>query len=257
MKRIKCVVIDDDQSAIEVLRRMIREIPELIPAGFTTNPDKGLEMIKTLNVQLAFVDLHMPELSGLDLIRAVGDKVQVICCSGDPNYGPQLSELDVSYYLQKPISKEKFHLAVARALERLNFGEWAGKGYAIPKYDPEEQIPFKEKVSGLLVLIPLCEIDYIQGNDKTALVFHHAGEVTEVFSTLRDIEILLPSDYFIRVHRSFLLAKGRIWKYDKVASKLILLKSCKPTEQIPIGTNYEAAVREFFADKIKRRVNGF
>ena len=252
MKRIKCIVIDDEQSAIEMMRRLIQKIPELLLVHCTTDPVKGLAYAKDPEVKLVFADLQMPQMHGLELIRELGDLVQVVCCSGYINYGPQLSLLDVSGYLQKPVCPQAFQKVVDRVISKLSYGQWASKQYAENKYDPEEPVAFQTD-GREMIIIRMCDIEYIEAQARNAAIYHTDGKV-QVLHSLKEIEAILPPKYFMRVNKSFLVAADKIATYNKREKMLKLTKSSK-SAKIKVGDYYREIVRSFFAEKFNHLSN--
>ncbi|MGO3806286.1 MAG: LytR/AlgR family response regulator transcription factor [Sphingobacterium sp.] len=250
MKRIKCIVIDDEAAARNRLKGMISNIPVLDLVLTTDDPLKVLDKVEDYKVELVFVDVEMPTMDGLELIRKLEGRAQVICCSGHSQFGDALYELDVSYYLVKPFTRERFEAAVARAFERLDFGEWAARNFVKQKYDPAEPFIFND-TNRNMVLIEIGEIDYFQADDHTINIYHHGGKQTAVTGTLTDFAKRLPSAHFMRVGKSFIVALNRIWRYNIREHTLTLKELCSCKNDIPIGKIYREQVRCYFSQQVK------
>jgi len=105
---INCIIVDDEQHAIDILETYVGQTPSLHLAGTTTNPMEALQMVSNQKIDLVFLDIHMPELSGIDFIKAINGKVKVILTTAYSEFALESYELDVVDYLLKPIRLPRF-----------------------------------------------------------------------------------------------------------------------------------------------------
>jgi two-component system LytT family response regulator len=117
---INCIIVDDEQHAIDILEIYVGQTPSLQLAGTTTNPIEALQIIASQKIDLIFLDIHMPELSGIDFIKAINGKVKVILTTAYSEFALESYELDVVDYLLKPIRLPRFLQAVQKAAGELN-----------------------------------------------------------------------------------------------------------------------------------------
>ena len=192
----------------------------------------------------------MDGMHRVDFIKGVGDKVEVICWSADIDCWQQLAELGVIYSLSKPTSFATFCRVVGRAVDRISNGELFILGYDSSTSHPEETYPFMNAKNGQVAVIHFCEIDYVSGTNKAVVLHHDAGEITEEEVPLEDIEKLLPEDSYMRVRRSFIVARYRVKTFDNEKRQIFLTKACKQTDEIPVGELYYDRVKLLLSHKI-------
>jgi two-component system, LytTR family, response regulator len=112
---INCIIVDDEQHAIDILIHYIGQTPQLKLLGSTTNPIEALQMVQELKPDLVFLDIQMPELSGIDFIKALQGKAKVILTTAYSEFALESYELDVVDYLLKPVRLPRFLTAVQKA----------------------------------------------------------------------------------------------------------------------------------------------
>src|SRR5919112_1246779 len=117
---INCIIVDDEQHAIDILIHYVGQTPFLNLVGSTTNPVEALEMVTTQKADLVFLDIQMPELSGIDFIKAIHGKAKVILTTAYSEFALEGYELEVVDYLLKPIRLPRFLTAVQKALKLIN-----------------------------------------------------------------------------------------------------------------------------------------
>src|SRR5215216_2558553 len=116
---INCIVVDDEQHAIDILETYIGQTSSLHLAGTTTNPIEALQMVSSQKIDLVFLDIHMPELSGIDFIKAINGKVKVILTTAYSEFALESYDLDVIDYLLKPVRLPRFLSAVQKAVKEI------------------------------------------------------------------------------------------------------------------------------------------
>ncbi|WP_028298207.1 LytR/AlgR family response regulator transcription factor [Olivibacter sitiensis] len=247
---LKCLVVDDEQRPIDLLCHYISQRAELSLVNTTTDPRKVPAMVEEYGVTLLFADLQMAGLHGIDLIRLLDSKVQVICCTAYDHYGPQLYELEVAYYLQKPIAQQAFDRAVDRALTLRGYRHWR-EGHFSPLDVNEEcslRLPGKKK----WISLKLVDIEYVEAKEKIAQVCYTDGKEL-VDYPIGQLERLLPAAHFVRVHKSFIVSKNRIKKYN-VDSGITLRGTADKPPVVPVGRTYHHQVQELMAQRELERL---
>ena len=203
---INCIIVDDEQHAIDILVHYVKQTPHLNLVATTTNPIEALQIVATQKVDLIFLDIQMPELSGMDLIKAINGKSKVILTTAYSEFALESYDLDVVDYLLKPIRLPRFLQAVQRVVRELE--EHRDEKYDIAE-DEDDYIFVKTESKGKLLKINLDEIDYIEGM-KNYVAIYCAGKKTLVYTSMKDLEERLPKKQFIRVHKSIIIPISKI-----------------------------------------------
>src|SRR6059058_1406672 len=114
---INCIIVDDEQHAIDILVHYVSQTPYLNLVGAATNPIEALQMVATQKIDLVFLDIQMPELSGMDFVKAINGKAKVILTTAYSEFALEGYELDVADYLLKPIRFPRFLTAVQKVVK--------------------------------------------------------------------------------------------------------------------------------------------
>ena len=238
---INCIIVDDEQHAIDILVHYVGQTPQLNLVGTTTNPIEALQLVSTQKAELVFLDIQMPELSGLDFIKAINGKAKVILTTAYSEFALESYELDVVDYLLKPIRLPRFLQAVQKAAKELeDHSDTNTESLATE----DDYIFVKTESKGKLLKINLDDIDYIEGM-KNYVAFYRAGQKTLVYTSMKEIEERLPRKQFIRVHKSFIIPIARI---TGIEGNLLRLKGV--TAEIMIGENYKPDLMEIIRNKM-------
>ena len=237
---ISCIIVDDEQHAIDILVHYIGQTPQLHLVGSTTNPLEALKMVSDQKVDLVFLDIQMPELSGIDFIKALGGKSKVILTTAYSEFALEGYELDVVDYLLKPIRLPRFLQAVQKAAGLIKEAAPAAQA----KEAEDDYIFVKTESKGKLLKINLGEIDYIEGM-KNYVAIHRGGQKTLVYTSMKELEDHLPRQQFMRVHKSFIVPLARI---TGIEGNMLSLKGV--SEKILIGESYKAELMELIRNKM-------
>ena len=202
----------------------------------TTNPIEALQVVATQKVDLVFLDIHMPDLSGIDFVKAVNRKSKVILTTAYSEFALEGYELDVVDYLLKPIRLARFLAAVQKAAKGLKEEK--------DEADEGDYIFVKTESKGKLLKINLSEIDYIEGM-KNYVAIHSGKTKIMVYTSMKEIEDRLPSKHFLRVHKSFII---RIDRISGIEGNRVLLKNI--TDDVMIGENYKNELMERVRGKL-------
>jgi two-component system, LytTR family, response regulator len=236
---IKCVILDDEQYAIDVLRLYVEKLPQLSLVGSSTNPMEGIEMIVKNQADLVLLDIQMDEMNGIDVMNIISPKAKVIFCTAYSEFAIKSYELDAVDYLLKPVTFDRFVKAIHRAtnliLKEMSVTE---------TYIPNDYVFVKTEQKGKMLKINLDDIDYIEGM-KNYVAFHQGKDKILTYLTMKEIEERLPKNHFMRIHKSYIIALNQI---KTVEGNTIIMN--RRTERIPISETY----REIFMEKMKNRI---
>lgn len=231
---INCIIVDDEPHAIEVLVHYVKQTPHLHLVGSFTNPIEALQQLGKQKTDLVFLDIQMPEISGIDFIKAIQGKSKVILTTAYSEFALEGYDLYVVDYLLKPIRLPRFLAAVQKAVEQINAsGE-----------QEDDYIFVKTESKGKLLKINLADIDFIESM-KNYVAIHRDGQKTLVYTSMKELEERLPKKQFIRVHKSFIIPIAGI---TGIEGNLVRLKNT--TAEILIGENYKPELMEIIRGKM-------
>jgi DNA-binding LytR/AlgR family response regulator len=236
---IKCLVVDDEQHAIDILVHYIKQTSYLELVSSSTKPVEALQIVATRQIDLVFLDIQMPDLSGIDFIKAINGKAKVILTTAYSEFAIEGFDLEVVDYLLKPIRFPRFLNAVQKAVKLT--GE---RSPEVEKKNESDYIFVKTESKGKLLKINLGDIEYIEGM-KNYVAIYRGGQKTLVYTNLKDLVNHLPADDFIRIHKSFIIPIARI---TGIEGNRVLIKNV--TAEIQIGENYKAQLMEIINDKM-------
>jgi len=234
---INCVIVDDEQHAIDILVHYVNQTPHLNLVASFTNPIEALQLFTKEKIDLVFLDIQMPELSGMDFIKAIHGKSKVILTTAYSEFAIEGYELDVVDYLLKPVRFPRFLAAVQKVMQQLNLNDQAENA-------DDDYIFVKTESKGKLLKINLADIDFIESM-KNYVAIYRAGQKTLVYTSMKELEERLPRKNFIRVHKSFIIPISRI---TGIEGNLLRLKNV--TAEILIGENYKAELMEIIRGKM-------
>nr|WP_276902587.1 LytTR family DNA-binding domain-containing protein [Pedobacter kyonggii] len=238
---INCIIVDDEDHAIEVIQHYLKSVAAIQIAATFTNPIDALSFLSSNPVDLIFLDIHMPEISGIDFIQTMNNKdVQVILTTAYKEFATAGFDLDVVDYLVKPIPLPRFLQAINKAQKIIN----TKKIHTPVKQHDDDYFMVKTEAKGKMLKINIGEIDFVEGM-KNYIAFHHNGTRTLALLTMKDVEERLPKAQFVRVQKSFIVALNKITSID---GNRIILKGI--SAEILIGETY----RKDFLDMMKQKL---
>ncbi|OCX52422.1 DNA-binding response regulator [Mucilaginibacter sp. PPCGB 2223] len=234
---IKCLVVDDEPLALHILEDYISKIPFLQLVKATTNPIEALQLVQDGSADLVFLDVQMPELTGIQFLKIANGKVKVILTTAYSQYALEGYELDVVDYLLKPIAFDRFYKSVQKAQQIIQPSASPApviKEEAAPQQDLLSDFIFV-KTEHKIQKVYLNDILFIEGLKDYISIFTTAERIITL-QIMKKMEEALPERHFIRVHKSYIVAinkidsieRSRIWIKDKI---------------IPVGDTYR---EEFF-----------
>lgn len=223
---LRCLIVEDEPLAAEILQDYIRDAPGLELAGVCPDALYAMEFLQKEKIDVIFLDIHLPKLKGLDFLKVLPNAPQVILTTAYHQYALDSYEFNVIDYLLKPIEFSRFLKAVQKLQQPA--------ASSIFQVEKERAFHFFN-VNKKRVKIYIDEILYIESLKEYVRVFlvNHRSIVTKF--QLGEIESMLPVADFIRIHRSFLVAKDKIEAYTATDIEI----DGKP---IPIGRSYREEV---------------
>ncbi|MBT1702610.1 LytR/AlgR family response regulator transcription factor [Chryseosolibacter indicus] len=230
---IRCLIVDDEPLARNLLSDYVKKVPYLQLIDACPNPLTALEVIRNNNVDLLLLDIQMPEITGLTLLKTLQKKPFVILTTAYSEYALEGYELDVIDYLLKPITFERFLKAVEKMNQRIQLPEASEETTAIK--EPAQPFVFV-KDGTKLVKVQWEDILYVEGL-KDYVTIHTKIQKVVTLQRLKSLETQLPVNQFVRVHHSYIVALKAI---DAVHRNEIQIGSTF----IPISDSYKKTFRE-------------
>ena len=232
--KVRCIIVDDEPLAQEIIEKYIRNVPQLELVKKCNDAFEAAEALQNHDIQLIFLDINMPRLSGVSFVKSIPHAPEVIFITAYPEFAVEGFEVEATDYILKPFSMERFMKAVNKALRKIA-SKQAGKyalqehAYLIVKSDKK-----------------MHKIDY---ND--ILYFNSMGDYVKVFTknkvlithdTLKSIEVHLPGQHFIRMHKSFIISIRAIQYIEGNQVKVV-------NDLLPIGLTYKDKLIEILSRK--------
>jgi DNA-binding LytR/AlgR family response regulator len=236
---LNCLIIDDEQPAINIIEAYVRKTPFLQLIDTATDPVLGMQMVRNHPIDLIFLDVEMHGLTGLEFIKAINGKCKVIITSAYSQFALEGFELEVIDYLLKPVPFPRFLKAAQKAYDIIK------PLLNAPLKTQSDFIMLKGDTKGKLIKVEIDEIDYIEGMGNYVAIFCKGKKILSIMN-LKTLEEKLPVDRFLRVHKSFIVAISQI---ALIEGNLITLKNNYKAE-IAIGNSY----RNQFLDAMRLKL---
>ena len=228
--KIKCLIIDDEPLAQRILERYSKDVPSLEVVQKCDNALDAIEILKDKKIDLIFLDINMPKLSGLEFLRSLKHPPLVIITTAYAEFAIQGFELDVVDYLMKPFSLERFVKSIYKVLDILK-----------PREQPVPQKASGEAREDQYIFVKSSKKTYrISLND--ILYIEALGDYVKIYTTdrmiisyhsMKNLESLLSPKQFPRIHKSFIVSLSKI---ELIEGNQVKLRD----RYIPIGTNFKA-----------------
>lgn len=222
----KCLVVDDDELVADILRLYIKKVPNLVLVGVYTNTISAREKLIDTEVDILFLDVEIPKLSGIELLKTLPHRPHVVLMSGNKDYAVEGFNLDVDDFILKPVSFERFLKAVSKVEVAI--------GSVQPIQEVSDTIYVNE--NRRMVRIDLNDIYFIESiKDYSKIALKEKQVVTH--QPISQFEKELPSDRFLRIHRSVIVAIGKIESFSASSIDVGIA-------DLPVGSSYKAQVQE-------------
>lgn len=232
-----CLIVDDEQLARQLLKEFVSKIPNLELKGMCKNPLEAMDVLQSEQIDIMFLDIQMPELTGVEFLKTLQQQPAVIFTTAYSEYALEGYQLDVIDYLVKPFPLDRFIKATNKAIEYIDLKRSAEKNSQGKGIDSNYILLHADHK---IYKVKLNDIQYIEGLKEYVSYFTREKRII-VLQSLKSIEETLPSNKFIRVHRSYIVPIEKIKTLDgnqvQIGDKLI-----------PIGRSYK--------DDVLKRVFG-
>jgi DNA-binding LytR/AlgR family response regulator len=241
---IRCLAVDDEAYATRIIADYITKVPFLQLAGTTTSAVEALALVQKGGIDLVFLDIQMPELTGLQFLKLCGDRCKVILTTAYPEYALEGYEHDVIDYLLKPVAFDRFLKSAQKAFNQLQVNR-PGEALvisptrAISDQATADYMFIKGESKNKFLKVDFNDILYIEGLKNYVSIFTPQQRFV-TYQTMRDLEAQLPQPPFYRVHKSYIVSLNKIRMID---GNMLYIND----QSIPIGETY----REDFFKVIK------
>jgi DNA-binding LytR/AlgR family response regulator len=223
---IQCLIVDDKPLAIDILADYVAQVPALQLSGSSENPVEALSWVGERRIELIFLDIQMPQLTGLQFMQALDRRAQVVLTTAYADYALKGFEHDVVDYLLKPIPFERFYQAVQKAQRRLR-----------PAATDLPRTYLFVKTEHRLQRVDLAEVRYLEGLQNYVTI-HTATEKILARQTISSLEASLPAATFVRVHKSFIVSLAHIHSVER--SRIFMQVAAGAPVIIPVGDAYRS-----------------
>jgi DNA-binding LytR/AlgR family response regulator len=225
---MNCIAVDDEPLALDIIEAYVARHPELTLVARCNNAAEASEVLKKHKVDLMFLDIEMPEITGLSFVKSLEHKPLFMFTTAYPDYALEGFELDAIDYLLKPIAYDRFEKGVEKALEYYKIKQNAD----VAESDLENE-HFFVKANQKLIKLSYSEIYYVEAFADYVKIFL-ADKKIVTLQTMKNMELKLPPDMFSRVHRSFIVNRNHVASFSTSVCEVNEVK-------IPIGKNYKEA----------------
>ena len=206
MRQLSCIIVDDEPLAVRLLESYVKKTPDLELVASFTDSITAINAIKTQKPDLLFLDIQMPNLDGMELAHSLPEETRVIFITAFKEYAFESYEVNALDFLLKPVRYNKFLAAVEKARNL----------YQQPVAQPQQPNTVFIRVEGEWRNVIIDQITYVNGM-KDYVLFYLDNEPKPLIThlTMKAVEEMLPSDRFLRVHRSYIIAVDKILKVDR------------------------------------------
>lgn len=229
--KYRCIIVDDEQLARTLLEEYIGKYPHLELLAQCKDPVEAMEILQHEPVDIMFLDIQMPELTGVEFVKTLRARPEVIFTTAYPEYALEGYQLDISDYLLKPFSFERFVQAVNKTIDTITLKRGVSR-----HGDDFIAVHADYKIYKLR----LDDIEYIEGLKEYVSYFTSEKRIIALES-LKRLEEVLPGDRFIRIHRSYIVPLSKIVAVEGNQVEI-------GNKKLPIGRSYK--------DKVMRKIFG-
>lgn len=222
---IKCVAIDDEPLSLDIIDQFCQRIGNIELKKFS-NPIIGLDAIRKTQPDIVFLDIEMGGINGIDLAAQLPEDTCFIFTTAYMKYALDGFDLDAVDYLHKPFAYSRFQIAFSKALRRIG---------RQPIKTTSQCIVVKQDYNS--ITIPIDDILYIEALEGYSKIFRTSGDYVMSRILLKNILALLPSDIFVRIHRSFIVSKPKVKSFNK--QEVFLSNNVT----LPIGRQYASELK--------------
>jgi DNA-binding LytR/AlgR family response regulator len=229
MKKVNCIIIEDEHLLAEVLADYVRQVPFLELRAVLGDAVTASEFLQAEPVELIFIDINLPKLKGIDFIKAYRGNARFVVTTAYHEYAVEGYELDVADYLLKPISFARFLKAVNKAV-----GDGAKNGNGTEAAQGKDY--FYIGMNKKRVKVNFADLLYVEGMKEYVKIYLAKDRFLVTKLQIGVLEGMLTNE-FVRIHRSFIVARHKITAYSQA-------EVCIGDIVLPVGTNYKDSLAE-------------
>jgi DNA-binding LytR/AlgR family response regulator len=220
---MNCLVVDDEDASRMVVKNFITQTPNLQLIAECNNAIDALNILKTKSIDVVFLDVEMPQMSGIELVQALDSLPQIVLITGKKDVGSEAYEYNLTDYLIKPITYPRFLKAIEKVEQNLsnNILETKGGNNIYIKTDNK------------IIRVKLDDIHYIEALSDY-MIIHTDNKKFVIHSTMKSLERRLPSSEFMRIHRSYIV---NLTKIESIEDTTIFMNHKQI--QVPVGASYK------------------
>lgn len=223
--KLKCIIVDDEPLAQRVLEKYVGELSNLELIQKCSDAIEAMEVLQENEVDLIFLDINMPRLSGINFLKSYKNPPMVIITTAYTEYALESYELNVLDYLKKPFSFERFLQSVQKAEEKV-------KGVSESSESQKEEIAYIfVKANKKTINVNLNEVIYIEALGDYVKIFTPSGHVV-TYQSMKGLERMLPPTKFYRIHKSFIVSLSKI---KSIEGNMVHMENIT----LPLGNNYK------------------
>ena len=223
---MNCIALDDEPLALDIIEAYVKKHPELNLIARCNNADEASKVLNSQHIDLMFLDIQMPGVTGLNFVRSLKNKPLFMFTTAYSEYAIDGFELDAIDYLLKPIAYDRFVKAIEKAKEYYTIKNNSG----LTESDLENDFIFV-KANQQLIKLAYGEILYVEAFADYVKIFLNDRKIVTL-QTMKKMEAKLPSDIFSRVHRSFIVNRKAVQSFSTSVCEV-------NGEKIPVGKNYK------------------
>lgn len=228
--QLKCVAIDDEPLALEIIKKYVDGYASLKLVNTFEDAVSGAEYLKSNKVDVLFVDINMPDITGVDLVRSLQEKPMVVFTTAYKKFAYDGFELEALDYLLKPINSTRFGAAVTKLIDHYSIKHMA---------DADQDEPIYVHSEYRLIKIEINDIEYVESmQDYIKIHLLSAEKPVLTLMPLKNIIEKLPANRFIRIHRGFVVAKAQI---RSIYNRKVKLRNA----ELPVGTSYADFIKDW------------
>ncbi len=227
--KIKCVAIDDEPLALILIERLVQKFPVLRMIATFDDAISGAEFLRRHPADLLLIDINMPDITGLELVKALEYKPMIIFITAHKNFAIESYELDALDYLVKPVQPERFEKAINKVLEY--------HSYKTAKNNVDDETLFVRS-EYQLIKINLDDIEYIESMEDYCRIHLSGGKPIMTLMTLKALIEKLPPEKFKRIHRSYIASLNKI---KSVVNRKVKLNSA----ELPVSNTYLPSLKKW------------
>lgn len=239
------LIVDDEPLAIDVLETYIEQVSDLNIVAKCTNALEANEVLRKEDIDLLFLDIQMPQITGIDFLKSLSNPPMVIFTTAYSNYALEGFDLNALDYLLKPISQDRFMKAVNKALEQYDLTHQSSGSSNSEAFESSGEDFFFVKADKKLVKVKYDDILYIEGLKDYVIIRMREGRVITL-QTMKSLEEKLPSGQFKRIHRSYIVSLDKI---NAVVGNMVEVTEKGQTKTLPVGKNYRDELLQIVNEK--------